>query len=48
MDPENLRGYEFKLSLKTRAKAPASWLEAYPGASWQQIDRGNYLDFVTT
>jgi predicted AAA+ superfamily ATPase len=41
-----LRAFEFKLSPKARAKAPASWVEAYPGAPWQKIDRENYLPFI--
>ena len=41
-----LRAYEFKLSPSARAKAPAKWLEAYPGAPWQKIDRSNYVPFV--
>ena len=41
-----LRAFEFKLSPKARAKAPATWMEAYPGAPWQKIDRENYLPFI--
>ena len=41
-----LRAFEFKLSPKARAKAPASWVEGYPGAPWQKIDRENYLPFI--
>lgn len=46
VEGENLRAFEFKLSAKARAKAPASWVEAYPGAGWQKIDRENYLQFI--
>ena len=47
IEGENLRAFEFKLSAKARAKAPASWVEAYPGAGWQKIDRDNYMPFIT-
>ena len=40
-----LAGYEFKLSSKT-AKEPASWAATYPGASFQVINRTNFLPFV--
>ena len=43
---ENLRAFEFKVSAKARAKAPASWVKAYPGAEWQKIDRDNYMAFI--
>jgi len=40
-----LVGYEFKWGTKT-AKAPQSWMETYPEASFQCINRENYLPFV--
>lgn len=46
IEGEKLRAFEFKVSAKARAKAPASWVEAYPGAGWQKIDRGNYMSFI--
>lgn len=42
-----LRGWEIKYSPKKQAKAPARWPEAYPGATWAQVDRSNYLEFLT-
>lgn len=42
-----IRGYEFKLSPEARTKEPASWRSAYPAATWDRIDRGNYPDFVS-
>lgn len=42
-----LYGYEFKWSQKT-VKAPAAWLDAYPGAVFQVVNRDNYLDFLLT
>lgn len=40
-----LNGYEFKWAKKA-AKAPKTWLEAYPGAGFQSINRENYLEFL--
>jgi len=42
-----LRAFESKVSPKVRAKAPARWAEVYPDASWEKIDRGNYMEFIT-
>ena len=47
IEGEKLRAFEFKVSAKARAKAPASWVEAYPGAGWQKIDRENYMSFIS-
>jgi predicted AAA+ superfamily ATPase len=46
IEGESLRAFEFKLSVKARVKAPARWVEAYPGAPWQKIGRENYLPFI--
>ncbi len=40
-----LHGYEFKWK-KRRKRLPKSWLEGYAGATYQLIDRDNFLDFV--
>lgn len=40
-----LHGYEFKWGSKT-SKAPASWKEAYPTASFECINRDNFKAFV--
>lgn len=40
-----LRGFEMKWG-KTRAKLPKEWAAAYPQATWQTIDRDNYLPFI--
>lgn len=40
-----LLGYEFKWGAKT-AKIPPSWMESYPDASFQCINRENYWEFV--
>jgi len=41
-----LFGYEMKWGA-VRAKAPKGWLENYPNATWQVIDRQNYLELIT-
>jgi hypothetical protein len=46
IEGEKLRAFEFKVSAKGRAKAPASWVEAYPAAGWQKIDWENYMPFI--
>ena len=46
VEGEDLRAFEFKLSPRARAKAPARWAETYPQAAWRRVDRGNYLDFI--
>jgi predicted AAA+ superfamily ATPase len=41
----NLYGYEFKYKAG-RTRPPNSWLENYSNASFQAVNRGNYLDFI--
>lgn len=45
-----LRAYEFKWSVKpatlARVKAPKAFADNYPDASFEVIDRNNYLDFI--
>ena len=41
-----LFGYEMKWGT-TRTKAPKEWLEAYPNATWQLINRQNYQELIT-
>ncbi|MEM9986744.1 MAG: ATP-binding protein, partial [Bacteroidota bacterium] len=40
-----LNGYEFKYGVKP-AKAPKSWAETYPGATFQTVHRDNWLPFI--
>jgi predicted AAA+ superfamily ATPase len=42
----SLFGYECKWGVKT-VKAPTQWQAAYPGASFEAIDKNNYLSFIT-
>jgi predicted AAA+ superfamily ATPase len=41
-----LHGYEFKWA-KKNTRPPGVWKETYPHASYEVIDRDNYLSFVT-
>ena len=41
----NLAGFEFKFGNK-EAKPPAAWQESYPQATFQTINRDNWLRFV--
>ena len=41
-----LRGYEFKTRGRASDKPPRTWLEKYPGSTWELVDRENWLDFV--
>jgi uncharacterized protein len=40
-----VKGFEFKFNQKI-AHAPQAWVENYPEASFQTINRDNYLDFL--
>jgi hypothetical protein len=40
-----VQGFEFKLSNKA-PQAPQAWIDNYPEASYQVINRENYLDFL--
>lgn len=41
-----LYGYEFKWRIK-KTNPPGLWFETYPEASFELIDRENYIDFIT-
>ena len=43
---EALAGFEFKWNEKRQAKIPTAFAKAYPEASFEVINRGNYLDFI--
>jgi uncharacterized protein len=43
----NLCGFEFKWNENRKAKIPTAFAKAYPEASFEVINRGNYLDFIT-
>lgn len=40
-----LHGYEMKWG-KARPRPPKEWVTAYPDATWELINRENYLDFI--
>jgi predicted AAA+ superfamily ATPase len=48
LEEENgtLRGYEFKWNENRKAKIPTAFAKAYPEASFEVINKGNYLDFI--
>ena len=41
-----LHGFEIKYGPRP-GKAPHTWLAAYPGATWQAVNRDNWLEFAT-
>jgi predicted AAA+ superfamily ATPase len=43
---ENLNGFEFKCNEKRKSKIPTAFAKAYPNASFEAINRENYLDFI--
>lgn len=44
---DNLAGFEFKWSETKKPKVPTAFAKAYPEATFEVINRGNYLDFIT-
>ncbi len=44
---DNLAGFEFKWNENRKAKIPTAFARAYTEASFEVINRGNYLDFIT-
>ncbi len=43
---EALAGFEFKWNEKRKAKAPGAFANNYPDATFEVINRSNYLDFI--
>lgn len=43
-----LSAYEFKWNNKKKIKPPGAWTRAYPNASFETINRDNYLEFITS
>lgn len=43
----NLHGFEFKWNENRKAKIPTAFAKAYPEASFEVINKSNYLDFIT-
>lgn len=48
LEEENgvLRGYEFKWNENRKAKIPTAFAKAYPEASFEVVNKNNYLDFI--
>jgi predicted AAA+ superfamily ATPase len=44
---EELSGFEFKWSETKKAKVPTAFAKAYPEATFEVINKSNYLDFIT-
>ncbi|MDI5898072.1 ATP-binding protein [Flavobacterium yafengii] len=44
---EELAGFEFKWSESKKVKIPAAFAKAYPEATFEVINKSNYLDFIT-
>lgn len=49
LEEENgsLHGFEFKWNEKRKAKIPTAFAKAYPEATFEVINRQNYLEFIT-
>ncbi len=43
----NLKAFEFKWNENRKAKIPRAFAKAYPDASFEVVNKGNYLDFIT-
>jgi predicted AAA+ superfamily ATPase len=44
---EELAGFEFKWSETKKVKIPVAFAKAYPEATFEVINKNNYLDFIT-
>lgn len=42
-----LFAYEFKWGSASKIKPPGDFIKAYPNASFERVDQGNYLKFIT-
>ncbi|MEI7513719.1 MAG: DUF4143 domain-containing protein, partial [bacterium] len=42
----NIDGYEFSFKQKKNEKSKKSWLEDYPKATWKNIHKENFREFV--
>ncbi|WP_428223919.1 ATP-binding protein [Flavobacterium sp.] len=43
---EDLAGFEFKWNESKKAKVPTAFAKAYPDATFEVVNRKNYLDFI--
>jgi predicted AAA+ superfamily ATPase len=44
---DNLEGFEFKWNENKKPKVPTAFAKAYPEATFEVINKGNYLEFIT-
>ena len=44
---DNLAGFEFKWNENRKVRIPTAFAKAYPEASFEVVNKGNYLDFIT-
>ena len=42
-----LYGYEIKWNAEKKVKEPKDWIKSYPNASFNVINKENYLDFIS-
>jgi predicted AAA+ superfamily ATPase len=42
-----LNAFEFKWNTRKKVKVPGAWSRAYPEATFNGVDRENYLEFIT-
>jgi uncharacterized protein len=42
-----LNAFEFKWSKSSNSKIPTAWKKGYPAASFEVVNRTNYLNFIT-
>ncbi len=43
---EHIDAYEFSLQMKNDNKSKKAWMESYPQATWKNIFKENYKDFI--
>ena len=46
-DAGKLSGFEFKWNPKKRSKPPKAWSKHYPKATFEVINKENFIDFIT-
>jgi len=44
---DKLSGFEFKWNANKKSKMPTAFAKAYPDATFEVVNRNNYLDFIT-
>jgi len=44
---DDLKAFEFKWNKNSKVKIPGAFAKNYPNASFEIVDKSNYLDFIT-